>query len=448
MTTTATRVRIPGRPRFGGVFAGDTTSFLVVFGLGALGTAFGKLPWWREVLLGTGSAVDTVDPSVPAALVLVLSGLAARAQLRRGYRWADPAELTWLAVDRVPVLGARVWRVWLGWLLAVGYATTLGAAVYRAPVETWIAAGLLLAGSSALTLAVARRPVETGVAAGPIALAGAGVVVALTSPPPEVLSASGVVLLLVAAVFAWGSGSPLRPVAARIAGRVELVAAWRERVVRLVAVSFLDPLLMLPAARPVAVRVTSIWGLALAGVLGRRRYAVNAVLLAVAAGVARFAFPALPEVAVVAVAAYAALMPFGGGLGELWRGPGLRRWIDEPDRRIRAAFALVFGGLVLAWAAVLALVVAVLGVPVGPAAWAVLPLAAAAVLRTASRPPISYDNIGVTDTPFGQTPVRLITQAVRGPDLAVLGALLLSVSPFGPVVLGVILVLTTWSCLR
>ncbi|MGC7093354.1 hypothetical protein ACPZ19_01685 [Amycolatopsis lurida] len=445
MTTTATRVRIPGRPRFGGVFAGDTTSFLVVFGLGALGTAFGKLPWWREFLLGTES---TVDPSMLGAVVLVLSGLAARAQLRRGYRWADPAELTWLAVDRVPVLGARVWRVWLGWLLAIGYATTLGAAVYRAPAESWIAAGLLLVGSSALTLVVARRPVETGVAAGPIALAGAGVVVALAAPPPVVLSAAGAVLLLAAVVLARGSGSPLRPLAARIAGREDLVAAWRERVVRVVAVSFLDPLLMLPASRPVAVRVTSIWGLALAGVLGRRRYAASAVLLAVAAGVARLAFPALPEVAVVAVAAYAALMPFGGGLGELWRGLGLRRWIDERDLRLRAAFALVFGGLLVAWAAVLALVVLLLGVSLGPAAWAVLPLAAAGVLRTASRPPISYDNIGVTDTPFGQTPVRLITQAVRGPDLAVLGALLLSVTPFGPGVLAVILVLTTWSCLR
>ncbi|QFU94603.1 hypothetical protein [Amycolatopsis sp. YIM 10] len=445
MTTTATRVRIPGRPRFGGVFAGDTTSFLVVFGLGALGTAFGKLPWWREFLLGTGS---TVDSSMPAAVGLVLSGLAARSQLRRGYRWADPAELTWLAVDRVPVLGARVWRVWLGWLLAIGYATTLGAAVYRAPAESWIAAGLLLVGSSALTLVVARRPVETGVAAGPIALAGAGVVVALAAPPPKALSAFGAVMLLAAVVLAWGSGSPLRPLAARIASREELVAAWRERVVRVVAVSFLDPLLMLPAARPVAVRVTSIRGLALAGVLGRRRYAASAVLLAVAAGVARLAFPALPEVAVVAVAAYAALMPFGGGLGELWRGPGLRRWIDERDLRLRAAFALVFVGLLLAWAAVLALVVLLLGVSFGPAAWLVLPLAAAAVLRTASRPPISYDNIGVTDTPFGQTPIRLITQAARGPDLAVLGGLLLSVAPLGPGVLVVILVLTTWSCLR
>ncbi|MFI6029065.1 hypothetical protein [Amycolatopsis magusensis] len=447
MTTTLDRVRIPGRPRFGGVFSGDTTSFLVVFGIGALATAFGKLPWWREFLLG-GAPGSLGDGSALPAVVLVLSGLSARAQLRRGYRWADPAELTWLVSDRVPVLGARVWRVWLGWLLALGYVTALGGVVYDVSAEVWTAVGLLLGGSSALTLAVARRPVETGTAAGPIALAGVGAVVALTGPPPEVLSAFGAVLLLAAVVVGWGSGSLLRPVAAEAAGRLELVSAWRERVVRLVAVSFLDPLLMLPSARPVHVRVTSLWRLALAGVLGRRRYAAGAVLIALAAGVARLVFPALPEVAVVAVAAYAALMPFGGGLGELWRGLGLRRWLDERDLRLRAAYALVFAGLALAWALVLVLVVALLGVSFGPAAWLVLPLAAASVLRTASRPPMTYDNLVVTDTPLGQAPVRLITQAIRGPDLGVVGALTLTVSSFGPGPVVVIMALTTWSCLR
>ncbi|MDI5982228.1 DUF6297 family protein, partial [Amycolatopsis magusensis] len=152
--------------------------------------------------------------------------------------------------------------------------------------------------------------------------------------------------------------------------------------------------------------------------------------------------------AVVAVAAYAALMPFGGGLGELWRGLGLRRWLDERDLRLRAAYALVFAGLALAWALVLVLVVALLGVSFGPAAWLVLPLAAASVLRTASRPPMTYDNLVVTDTPLGQAPVRLITQAIRGPDLGVVGALTLTVSSFGPGPVVVIMALTTWSCLR
>ena len=48
---------------------------------------------------------------------------------------------------------------------------------------------------------------------------------------------------------------------------------------------------------------------------------------------------------------------------------------------------------------------------------------ALAVLRSATRPPMVYDTAWLV-TPLGVVPVGLITQIIRGPDLAIVVALL------------------------
>jgi hypothetical protein len=69
-------------------------------------------------------------------------------------------------------------------------------------------------------------------------------------------------------------------------------------------------------------------------------------------------------------------------------------------------------------------------------------------MRTATRPPMTYDNLGATDTPMGAMPTRLLTQLFRGPDLGFIGVVVLAAVPPGPVPLVVLLVLLGWCLLR
>ncbi|SFP80202.1 hypothetical protein SAMN05421810_103466 [Amycolatopsis arida] len=397
--------RLPGRPWFAGIFTGDTPTLVALFAVGILITAFHRLDFWRDLLLA-GSAVPA---GAVLGLVMAAWALGSVSLLRRSFVWAEPAALTWLDFadgDRVRTVSGRLWRMWSARLLAIGYVGALLAAVNTLPPVAWHAgAALLVAGAV------------------PVLLAAAGV------------------------GWPW---SPLRvPVAVR-AGRQRLVDGWAERVVRAVAVTFLDPMLMLPAARPVggrSLRGATVVRLAWLGVLGRARYVGPAVLVAVTVGVAHVALPGLPDAVLVALGGFAALMPFGGGLGELWRSPGLRRWVDGSDRALRVRFAVVIGALAAGWALVLGVVVAALGAPLAGTAWLAVPLAAGTVLRAATRRPLNYANVGATDTPLGQLPVGLAAQAVRGPDLGIVGVLLLAVLPFGWPALVVAAVLTAWCVL-
>lgn len=78
-----------------------------------------------------------------------------------------------------------------------------------------------------------------------------------------------------------------------------------------------------------------------------------------------------------------AMVPLAGGLGELWRLSGRRRWVVRSDLGLRADHLIVLTGLAAIWAA-------------------------ACAVRTVSRPLTTYDNLGQLDTPFGAMPVLAV----------------------------------------
>jgi hypothetical protein len=60
------------------------------------------------------------------------------------------------------------------------------------------------------------------------------------------------------------------------------------------------------------------------------------------------------------------------------------------------------------------------------AAWLAALLAVGAVVRTVSRPALDYGNIGVAATPDGNlVPVGLLLQLAHGPELLVVGLLVI-----------------------
>ncbi len=120
------------------------------------------------------------------------------------------------------------------------------------------------------------------------------------------------------------------------------------------------------------------------------------------------------------------MLPLAGGLGELWRSPGLRRWIDASDVRLRLATAAALIVPAAVWFA--------LAVPFGAPliVLAVAPVVVAAVIRSVTRPEPRYGT-AVADTPLGPVPVQLAAQALRGPDLLAAGLTVLALG-LGPVV--------------
>jgi hypothetical protein len=62
--------------------------------------------------------------------------------------------------------------------------------------------------------------------------------------------------------------------------------------------------------------------------------------------------------------------------------------------------------------------------PVGAAGWWTLAVVAASTVRTVTRPAIDYGVIGYTDSPFGPIPAGLIKQSTRGPDVCLIGTVL------------------------
>ena len=121
---------------------------------------------------------------------------------------------------------------------------------------------------------------------------------------------------------------------------------------------------------------------------------------------------------------YLAVLPLAGGLGELWRSPGLRRWIDATDTSLRLATAAVLTVPAALWLA--------LAVPFGAPliVLAVAPVVVAAVVRSVTRPGPGYGD-AVADTPIGPVPVQLVAQAVRGPDLLAAGLVVIALG-LGP----------------
>jgi hypothetical protein len=276
----------------------------------------------------------------------------------------------------------------------------------------------VLVGAAFVALSVVRTAPARPEWVVPLVLAGAAVAL---EPGPSLLFVTAAALL-VAGTFLFRPGTP--PIAD--ASRQTLVDGWRDRVLRVSGVQFMDLALMLPAARPAGgLRLTSGLRLAWLGVLGRTRHVPTAALLAVTAVAVHRTFPALPGLPVFAVFGYASLVPLVAGLGELWRSPGRRRWAGLGDVALRWHHLLVATGLAAVWA-----------VPVWLAGgWTAevlftVPVLAAATIRTMTRRPPTYDNLIPVDTPIGALPLRLIAQTLRGPDLGAVALVLMVGTPW------------------
>ncbi|MFI7675569.1 hypothetical protein [Actinophytocola sp. NPDC049390] len=392
--------------------SGDERTLGVFLVVGVLTMAFFRLDELRAEL-GTGAD--------PLSLLLVIMSVTWWSLLPRSFVWRDPADLTWrdfAVTDRATIVSRRLVGHWLGRVLALGYLLAVLAAVVAAPVA-WVLAGVAsLAGAAFLALAVVRTSPVRLEWVTPLALAGAAVAV---EPGP-------VAVFVLAAALAVAGAIRFRPGVPPIAdaGRQKLVDGWRDRVLRVSGVQFMDLALLLPAARPArGLRLSGGLALAWLGVLGRARHVPTAVLLAVAAVAVHRTFPALPGVVVFTVFGYASLVPLVAGLGELWRSPGRRRWVGLGDVALRWHHLVVATAVAAVWA-----------LAVWPAGgWeanvlVTVPVLAACVIRTMTRRPPTYDNLVPVDTPVGALPVRLVLQTVRGPDLGVLALAIMAGTPW------------------
>jgi hypothetical protein len=392
-----------------GWFSGDDRTLGLFLAVGVLVSTFYNVELLRDYL-GVGQA--------PEVLLLVVTAVAWWSLLPRSFVWLDPADLTWRDPDRVTLIGRRLLSGWTARLLALAYLLALLAAVFATPVEWIIAGAAMLLGAGLLALAVVRRP--------------------RTAPRLETLTvlAFAVVasvrpnLFVVAALLAVGGLALLRPGTPPVAAvtRPALIDGWRDRVLRVSGVQFLDLALLLPAARPVRPhRLTGGLRLAWLGVLGRARHVPTAVLFGLIGVAAHRAFPTLPDVVVFTITGYLALAPLVAGLGELWRSPGRRRWVGVTDTALRWHHVLVATLLGACWGLPVCL-----GGGFDPNVLVTVPLLAACAIRTMTRKPPTYDNLMPVDTPFGKVPLRLIMQTGRGPDIGVLALLLMwGLPPWG-----------------
>lgn len=379
-------------------FSGDERTLAVFLVGGVLTIAFFRLELLRGYL----------GITTPGTLLLVGTAIAWWSLLPRSFVWLDPADLTWRdfgALDRVSLIRRRLTTGWLVRLLALGYLLALLAALTRAPVLWVVASASVLAGAALLAFAVVRRPRTVPTVEALVVLA-----VATVAPDPatQLVLAAGMATAGLALVRGGPSVTDVtRPV---------LVDGWRERVLRVSGVQFLDLALMLPAARPTRPHaLTSTHRLAWLGVAGRLRHLPTAVLLGIAAVAAHRTLPTLPDALVFGLFGYLALLPLTAGLGELWRSPGRRRWVGATDTALRWHHLLVATTLGVTW-----------GLPVcllggwSPTVLAAIPVVAACAVRTMTRKAPTYDNLVPVDTGMGTMPIRLVMQTLRGPEVGVL----------------------------
>ncbi len=128
----------------------------------------------------------------------------------------------------------------------------------------------------------------------------------------------------------------------------------------------------------------------------------------------------VPVTLVRVLAGYVAVNALATGLRTVSRSAALRRSLGRSDGWLRGVhlIAPVVGAVIYvvatAWAGRSFVPAYDLALAVG---------LALAVLRSATRPPMVYDTAWLV-TPFGVVPVGLITQIIRGPDLAVVVAAL------------------------
>jgi hypothetical protein len=394
------------------------------FAVGLLTSPFYRVDYLREHLLG-----GATPPATAGLAVLVLGiGLAWRSLLRRDYVWADPAGLTWSDTTdaRVGSIGARLWRGWAARFLVAGYLTAVGVVVLGG--SAWLPGGAaLFAGTALLAVVLGRR---RGSWPEQVVLVVAGVLAgfaAVATVAPVWLWALAGLAVVAAVVCAVGSGPVRGPVVATSAGRDELVHGHLRRLVRQVTVSFGDTLALLPEPGPIpwprllAGRAV-VLRFVFAGVASRARSLLPAALIAVAVAVLHQVFPVLNPVWLIGVGVYFAGVPFASALAQLCAVPGLRRWLGCSEIALRVASAAVLVVCAAGWVGL----VVVLAVPVTVAAWLAALVAVGAVVRTVTRSPLDYGNVGVAATPDGNLiPVGLLLQLAHGPELLVIGLLVI-----------------------
>jgi hypothetical protein len=392
-------------------FSGDERTLGLVLGGGLAVIVFFRL----DTLRGTLGVPDEAAASL--AMVAVVAAVVWWSMLPRGFVWLDPAVLTWQETDRERLVTRRILGGWLRRLAALGYLLALLGAIADMPPQTTVTGAALLLATGLAALGAIRRERTSMPAEALVVLVPAAAITFTQSGQPVFIglalsAAAGAVVLLA------GSGPPTRPRIAATAGRTELVAGWRDRVLRTTGAHFLDLSMLLPAARPgrsrrlgrpVALR------LAWLGVLGRARLVPTAALLALTTTAAYRTFPALPDLVVITIIGYLSVLPFGAALGELWASPGKRRWVGLSNPALRAAYLVVLTGVAAAWVLPV-LAVATLGASVLYA----IPIIAAGVVRTVTRKPPDFDMLGEVVTPFGVVPAVLVVQVLRGPDLILL----------------------------
>ncbi len=422
--------------RFGRWIYRISDTVLITIGLAALASSpFYHLSEVRAHLIGSASA-----PPFAAFAVLCLGlGLALRSLLRRDFLWQDPAKLTWSdgTDGRIATIGRRLWTGWALRFVLVAYATAGGAALFGGPLG-WVRIGIaLFVAVAALGVVAARRTASVrGRWAEQILsliLPLIGSLLAVRVIPTSWLWIVAVVAAVGAVGLLIGSGPPSRPAVATRALRGELVEQYNDRLVRRMSVAFLDLLALLPA--PSTLTWSRLFAgpgvvlrFVLGGVLARRAALLLTLLLVWAVAVVHLVFPLLSTAWLVGVAGYFAGLPFAAVLAKLHQQPGLRRWLGCADLDLR----LITAALVVAVMAVWLALAVVFGVPATTNVLLAALLAAAAVVRTATRPAIDYGNIGVTVTPDGNlVPFGLVVQLVRGPEVLIIG-LLIADSAFAP----------------
>ena len=148
-----------------------------------------------------------------------------------------------------------------------------------------------------------------------------------------------------------------------------------------------------------------------------RRPAIFGVFAAL--GIAQYAMAvAMPGLATSTriIGAYLVGIQLASGLRVVCRSRGLRRALGGKDLSVRAAHLVVpAAGIAIWWLAT----EGAGGAQADATTLFIVPGIVAAVLRTATRPPMKYDSVPL-DTPFGTIPWSLIAQLVRGPDLLAL----------------------------
>ncbi|GLZ37556.1 hypothetical protein Acsp05_11810 [Actinokineospora sp. NBRC 105648] len=375
---------------------------IVVFVLGGVLA----LPFYKAADVRAKFIGDHPLP-VDGTLTLLLVALAVSvfSVLRRSHVWADPARLTWDDTgDRDRPITRRLLGALAVRAAVVGYLFAAGGVVLGWPDLVLSVALVLAAGVFAYRRAA--RPAHPAELAAPFLLVAASIAPQWTA-------------WLVVGVLA-AAAIPGRGLLAR---RDELVRGWNAKVLRSVSAAFGDVLALLPAARPVRLRLTSTARLVLAGVAARRSALPSALLIALVVPLLHRLFPVVDPGWLTGVGGYLVLVPLAGGLSEVVRVAGLRRWVPASTRALKLTTTGVLTAVGLAWVALTVL----FGLPVAPRVESLTALLAAwAAVRTATRPDIDYASAVAVDAGGLYVPVGLARQLVRGPDLLLFGLLVLN----------------------